>query len=435
MSKKLLEQERSIPVSKDLMYQARKQFPGYDDQAAMTLYMLDQFGKQSEVDNEQTNLINAQKTEYNKLKNALSTIGQELDSLEKEATENDTEIERLKQLVGRLKPAGELAQQEIIVSRQEAEKIEKELEKLKTIPGMDTDKYNDLNNKIQDIMNMPGVTNKEMEELERTIKDLQNKNQITNSMYGQVKKELEEKEQRFRKYIQKKGEQIKQVTKSSTEEIANYKEKIDKEFEEIKKEHEYITNLRTKMQTNADEIANLADYTKQLVKEPMTTTRPMPQLPIDSDEESQIQTKAQLARARMQKPKLEIPGLLDENIVYEDIGPVGNYRNEIYREWLNEVLPLLVKEFKKRFKDELAERNNIYPDKQIAFVIEDHAPWIWQITSDDTPEVSRRQLDTFMNVVKVDLFRKNPELSFSEGLSVVYERMLDNIILETLKKY
>ena len=63
---------RSIPVAKDLMYKARVKYPGYDEQAALTLYMADQFQNQLTVDLDQNKVINAQKRENEKLKSGLN---------------------------------------------------------------------------------------------------------------------------------------------------------------------------------------------------------------------------------------------------------------------------------------------------------------------------------------------------------------------------
>ena len=300
---------------------------------------------------------------------------------------------------------------------------------------MDSEKYNELSNKIQDIMKIPGVSHKEIKELDKTISDLQKKNQITSSMYSDVKKELDTKEDRFRKYITKKGEQFKKISKSNAEEISNYKQKIDKEFDEIKKEHDYIINLRNEIQDNANQVSSLVNYTKHLVKEPSFDTRPKPILPIDNtDNDNEILTKAQAVRNRMKKPETMVePVSENRHKLKEGVYPVGKYKNKIYLEWLTEVLPLLLFEFRKRFRDELSTRKDI-SDDQIAYAIEDRAPWIWQITSDENPIVSKNQLETFLNVVKLDLFKKNLDLNFSEGLPKIYERILDNIIIEVLQK-
>ena len=101
---------RSIPVAKDLMYKARVKYPGYDDQAALTLYMADQFQNQLTVDLDQNKVINAQKRENEKLKSGLNKLGQELNDIEIDSQNTDQELERLKQLSGKLKPEGEVRQ-------------------------------------------------------------------------------------------------------------------------------------------------------------------------------------------------------------------------------------------------------------------------------------------------------------------------------------
>jgi chromosome segregation ATPase len=426
---------RTIPVAKDLLYQARKQFPGYEDQAALTLYIIDQFGEQSEVDKKQTQLINNQKNENDKLKNALGKIGQELDNLERESVDNDTEIERLKQLIDKLKPSSELTQQTALLSQQEIEKIESELEKLRNKPGMDVEKFNDLNSKVQDILKMPGISTKEVEELEKTIQALEKKNVVTNALYTDVKQELDSKEQRFRKYIMKKGEQIKKITKSSAEEIADYKKKIDQEFEEIRKEHGLISDMRNNIQKDAEKVANIVDYAKGLVSEPQDVKRPFPLLPVtQSDkEEQQLIMKAQARSPAKRNKQEQTPTVIDiEESINEGITPLKTYRSPIYRKWVYDTLPILVREFKKRHYEVEKE----YPDEQIASTIEDHVAWLWQVTSKESPNVTEKQFNTFMEVIAHDLFKQQPNLPLDlrEGLSTIYENILDDILNKTLFK-
>ena len=52
---------KSVPVSQDLIYQAKQMFPGYDDSTAMALYVMNKAEKQQETDNVQNKLIQTQK--------------------------------------------------------------------------------------------------------------------------------------------------------------------------------------------------------------------------------------------------------------------------------------------------------------------------------------------------------------------------------------
>lgn len=98
---------RQVPVSKDVMHQARIAYPGYDDQTALTLYMVDEILSQKELDQEQSKLLNLQRIENTKLKNNLQDIAKEIEDLEQEAEQNDREIERLKQLIDRIKTSNQ----------------------------------------------------------------------------------------------------------------------------------------------------------------------------------------------------------------------------------------------------------------------------------------------------------------------------------------
>lgn len=222
--------KREIPIDKDLMYQAQRKFPGYDAQAALTLYIIDQWNEQGKVDKQQNQLINAQKAENEKLRTSLSAIGKELDDHEKQAAETDREVERLKQLSARLKPAGEITQQAAKISADELQKIESQLEKIKDKPGINNERYNQLISQYEALKQSSVASAKEVKDVEAALGLLSSQKIISSEIFDKTMSELEKtresldaKEQRFQKYIDKtRGER--EEYKSGVEQIKKYQE-------------------------------------------------------------------------------------------------------------------------------------------------------------------------------------------------------------------
>lgn len=440
---------RSIPVSRDLLYQARKEFPGYEDQAALTLFMIDQLQKQQEIDQGQSKLISVQKGENDKLKNALIDLNRELDTLEKDSIDNDKEIERLKQLTARLKPAGELTQKSIEVSSKEIERIEQELINLKSKPGMDTGKYNELNDKIQNIIKMPGVTDKEIKELEKIIQKLEKENVITRTVYADTKNELDAKEERFKKYIAKKGTETRsqaEQIKSQAEEIKKYADIFNKYKDDIQGFDQFVSSEKARLnKTISDteekykEFIDFVDYSKQNVdasqqaQQAISTAQeksrqqgpsilsPAEQIRRQKEKEKHLQNVAQTSKNPI------IPIDINEST---DVQPKKRTGNDAYDRWLEDNLPLLVKTFKVKFEEQLENEKTNYGDKQIAEMIEKYAQHLWNSPSEI---LTKEELNKFLNVVKVDLFNQpvyqvQYPLDLKENLGKTYEHMLDQLI-------
>lgn len=447
-------QGRSIPVSKDLMYKAKVKYPGYTDQQALTMLMIDEYSKQHETDDQQTQLINTQRSENEKLKGALRSIGSELDQLEKESVVNDNEIERLKQLTARLRPASELTQQATEVSAKEVARIEQELEKLKTKPGMDDKKYNELESRIQQLMKMPGVSSKEIQELEKLIQDLEKQNVITTNLYNSTRQKLDAKEERFAKYIEKKQGEISRQAVGHAGELKKYADIVNKYKDEITNFKSFMDDEKQKMQdtvnnlqAKADEYLDFMDIrgreaqqatqtaignaqaSAQQATAPDKPQAPKPSLSsLSSELEKEIEKERHLQNVSQNMKNPISPSELKQ--LSEDVKPSKSSGDPDYDEWLTNNLPILVKLFKNKFRDQLELKHPTYGDSQIAYEIEDMAPWLYNQSAE---VLTKEHLTKFLNAVKVALFRTpvEPEqfdLDLKEGLDKTYERMLDNLI-------
>jgi chromosome segregation ATPase len=140
----------ALSLDNDLIQQAKLNHPGYDGQQALTLDILAKAKQQQKTDSAQNNLINTQQ-------NAIKSIGKELQDYEAQAQETDREVERLKQLSGALTTGSADRQQKAKVSADELEKLQKDLEELKTKPGMDPEKYKEIEQQISALANSNGA--------------------------------------------------------------------------------------------------------------------------------------------------------------------------------------------------------------------------------------------------------------------------------------
>jgi DNA repair exonuclease SbcCD ATPase subunit len=435
--------KREIPIDKDLMYQAQRKFPGYDAQAALTLYIIDQWKEQEKLDSKQNQLINAQKSDNEKLKRSLQSIGQELHDHERQAAETDREVERLKQLSAKLKPEAELRQQATKVSSDELQKIEKELELIKNKPGIDDDKYKKLMSQVDTLKSSNVASDNDVKNIENALGLLAKQKTVDDDLFNKVfnqlndtKESLDAKERRFKSYIDRTSDKISDVKKSSAEELSKYQGAIDKlkaEIAPLVKEKDIVSNLRGEIQQMADEFDNILRYARKSINLPGQETKPS--LPVSPKDQSQDAIALAKHSARQStKPTLPVPDQ-GENILAkkseqmnEDIRPAGHYPNPVYQEWLEENLENMVKYFKYKFRVELKNKDNVYPDGQIAYTIESHSPWLWQGVTEENPNISEEDYNTFMNIVKRDLFSQAPELDLSENSIKSHLRMFNQIL-------
>lgn len=433
----------TLSLDKDLMQRAMLKFPGYDSQQALSLYIADKAAKQQKTDDAQNNLINKQQS-------ALKTIGQELQDYEAQAQETDREVERLKQLSGALTTGSADRQQKAKVSADELEKLQKDLEALKSKPGMDAEKYKEIEQQISALANSNGAEDADVKKLQNLVNNIQSKANVNYDAVAaqleKTKQDLDSKEMRFQNYI----DDTNTYKKTSAEEIQKYsqivdaaKEKIDNFDKFMNTERDNILNLRGEIQQMADEIATNIRFVKPSIRPNAAT---IAQGAIDN-----AQATSQGATQQFKPPELD-PELFgdeekdkpitknrSESKVFEEanmaVRPALDYSHDPDKaEWMAKYLPMMVRSFKKKYAVELSKKHPTYSDHQIAYTIEDNIEFLFK--HEENP-ISRQTMDAFYNWVKTDLFGQPPESStlhlkqndlFSESLDKTYSRMLDNLI-------
>lgn len=450
----------ALSLDQDLMQRAMLKFPGYDSQQALSLYMADKLAQQQKIDASQNNLINTQR-------NAIQTLGKELNDYEQQAQETDREVERLKQLSGMLTTGSSNTQQKAKVSADELEKLQKDLEALKSKPGMDPEKYKEIEQQINALANSSGAEDDDVKGLQNLVNNIQNKAKVNfddvEAQLKQTKKDLDNKEIRFKKYVKDTGEykatttkelqQMANMSKTSAEEIKKYsdivtnaKKKLDGFDEFMNNEKNNILSIRGEIQDMANDLASKTDEVNDLVDIARVALKNPNAAAVAQNAIGQAQQSSQAAGQPGQSTRTKpLPSFIDDKEENKQttneeakmpVRPAFNYADDPdLGSWMQKTLPYLVDQFKKKYNLELKRKNPSYTDHQIAYTIEDN---IDVLLKQDTDTVSRDEvLNKFLTWVKHELFRLPPESTirmkqvddlFAESLDRTYARMLDNLI-------
>jgi chromosome segregation ATPase len=356
----------ALSLDNDLMQRAKLRFPGYDSQQALSLYIADKAAKQQKTDDAQNNLINTQQK-------AIKSIGQELQDYEDQAQETDREVERLKQLSGTLTTGSADRQQKAKVSADELEKLQKDLEALKTKPGMDPEKYAEIEKQITALANSAGAEDADVQKLQSLVNNIQSKAKVNfddvSAQLEKTKQDLASKEVRFSKYIRKTGEKA----RASAEEmqkyakiVDTYKQKLDNFDNEIK-----TTTAQTK--NDAEEARKVLNIIKSLYNNAKDSVDPnAPSLPVNQQAandqnkpettDDQGQQLAPLGSDLLNQYKGKNINVRAESVQvteYEKSPPriYKDWGDPAFNTWMKDHLTILINLFKGHFKNELARKN------------------------------------------------------------------------------
>lgn len=206
--------DRPLPRKIDVAYKAQRAHPELSPDQALALYMSDELEKNDQMNLEQNKVINAQKRQNLKLSRSLDELGKELHDTEAQAEETDQEVQRLKDLSAKLKPAGELSKTVAQATSQQIEKMLKDVDDLRNKPGMTPEKQKEIEEKINS-MKSGGLSSDEVNNINNTLEVLTSKQEVDDLMFdkvmGKLEKtqyDLEKKEKRFQKSITRNAEKI-----------------------------------------------------------------------------------------------------------------------------------------------------------------------------------------------------------------------------------
>ena len=446
ISSLLREKGPALSLDNDLIQQAKLNHPGYNGQQALTLDIIAKAKQQQKTDSAQNNLINTQQ-------NAIKSIGQELQDYEAQAQETDREVERLKQLSGTLTTGSADRQQKAKVSADELEKLQKDLKDLKSKPGMDPEKYKEIEQQISALANSSGAEDADVKKLQNLVNNIQNKANVNYDTVAaqleKTKQDLDSKEERFQKYIDKTDD----YKKTSAEEIQKYADIVDGYKTKIDGFDNYMNTKAKEIEDMSNELSSTIRFAKPLIRQnsAIAAQNAIGNAQSSSQSASQNNTGYELPDIEPEEVENQMDLSLDsdgdntttnknESKIFElenrPIGPVLEWDQKT-EEWLKQYLPIFVKDFKKKYNVALGNKHPTYNDHQIAYAIENH---ITDLFAQKENPITRRTLNNFFSWVKDDLFQQAPETStvhmkqkaqdnlFSESLDKTYERMLDNLI-------
>jgi chromosome segregation ATPase len=429
ISSLLREKGPALSLDNDLIQQAKLNHPGYDGQQALTLDMMAKTTQQQKTDAAQNNLINTQQ-------NAIKSIGQELQDYEEQAQETDREVERLKQLSGTLTTGSADRQQKAKVSADELEKLQKDLKDLKSKPGMDPEKYKEIEQQISALANSSGAEDADVKKLQNLVNNIQNKANVNYDAVAaqlqQTKQDLDDKELRFKDYVKDTGDYKKTTSKeledltktselmakNSAEEIKKYSDivqgyqkQIDNFDSEIEGEKNAIIGMRKQIEQEVLKVNDLIARTKRKASIPwIAGKRPpsgSPTTPIEPQAELQLEEDTKILNKQ---------------------GVITAQDNSDYNEWRDDHIYGLFTLFKNKYVS-LVQQNG-YSDKQIQDMLLKYLPKLYNLGDDSTPVSPKEVSDWMENDVKSNLEQEVVQYDVLRGkdLSETYARMLDNLI-------
>ena len=464
-----------LPVDKDLIYRAKNKYPGYSSEQAMILLISDEMKNQEKTDSTQNRLIDTQKRENERLRGAVDSLGQELQDFEQQSQETDREVERLKQLSNTLNTGGADTKRKAKLSADDLEKLQADLETLKTKPGMDPNKFQQIEQQIKLMASNPSASNADLAKINSLVDTLNKQKVIGDELYSRVEnqllttqQDLDKKEGRFSRYIEKKKGEVGDMQQTHATDIKKYADivkgyqqeiqsfdkqmsglttQLEKVQQEVQKERGIAVQLRAGTQQDAQEISDMKDQIQgQLELITNISNKMTRQAQNDSNIEEPTGAGPQASVLDTMNKGQEVEKnitkgaeqMLNRKLAEDKtFKPLQKYKNPKYNEWITNHLPALINVFKNKYWRELERPESEYSDEQIHYIIEKYTPMLYNLGDEDSP-LTAKQVENWMTVVKDKLWeqpiQKQLDL-FNESLDKTYARMLDNIIgLDYIKK-
>lgn len=422
--------DRPLPRNLDIQYKAQRAHPDLSPEQALSLYMSNELVDKEKMDFAQNKLINKVKGENEKLTRTVNELGKELHDFEQQSQQTDQEVERLKTLSAKLKPAGELTQQVAQATTQQIEKMMKDVDDLRMKPGMTPDKQKELEQKINDIKS-GGLSSKEVQNINNTIEVLSAKQDIDDQMFDNVMSKLEKtqielakKEKRFEKSVTRNAEKIGKWGNSFKEldsKVSEIEKRADEKLAQIEQASEEADETLNRIaqmvrQMNPQSVQPLAqtlstiddrDEVQQAMATPSSTTLPSLGTEFDDDEVVTIDepedneedyASVQDLLNKYRKPKnVKNNGQLGEQI--EMVEPSEDEMETV-------IVPFIMRRYKSIYPNDM----KIYSEGQLKTMIlrtVDRGLLIWQ------PNVDEERINKYIQALH-NWMRKlrpvNPEL-------------------------
>lgn len=460
-------QDRPLPLSQDIMHQASTRYPDRSPEQALQLFVADKLQSSEKMDFEQNKLINSQKRENEKLRRSLQDLNQELTDHEKQAMDTGREVERLKDLSAKLRPAGEIQQAAAKASADKVQAMINDVEKLKGKPGIDDKKYKELVDKVNNIKANAG--NEEVEKVQVALTMLSQRQDIDDKLFNTVmtrlddtQQKLDSKEARFRKYIAKKGEEFGAQSKTHGEELKKYSEIVNKYKDDVENFRTYMDSAKQEVAQTKAEVDALKqdaevkmqeiDFLSPMLKKAAMQSgsgKPKADVNFDADRDfkqamsaasPQASANAKTATKRKKKDLTDLEKSSEMQRHYASAAqtaqqkpeePFGQqdltedlrqYDDSEFLDWATKNMPVIIRMFYNRYP----ELETKYDSEETKEIIADYLPYLYQYDEIEMP-LMNKFLDFIKNKLRVESGRQVQRSLFS-GLSEAYEAELDKII-------
>jgi len=469
--------DRPLTLDTDIQRQAQLKFPDRSPEQAMTMFVADKLSKQEKLDYDQNKVINAQKRENEKLRRSLQDLGNELRDHELQAQQTDIEVQRLKDLSAKLKPAGEIQQGAAKASADKVEQMLADLEKVRNNPSIDDKKFKELETKVQQMKLVADDSG--IDKMQGTLNLLANKQGVSDQMFNKAmyqlsatQSELDAKELRFQKSIAKNKdvqqswgnkfaelnreientknvteklftdfgqqaagmeEKINTVDQESTEMLKRFKSKLEK-FDNYET---YLDNSINAIEDAKNEINHTLelvrsigkqDATADVISKAQSTSRQQPpQFDSELDQELNQEPNSFNPDLPLDIPDETIP---DENIpalnLREDTRVSKNNYSLEEKEWLETYLPKFVYLYQKLYPNDMG---TIIDEEGLYQMVEDDMHLMYQYHAVISNKVVREKFDITHRRLLNAYRNRNTEQGtlFNESLIYAYETALNNI--------
>jgi hypothetical protein len=467
--------DRPETLDRDIQRQAQIKFPDRSPEQAMSLFVADKLAKQEKLDYDQNKIINAQKRENDKLRRSLQDLSNELHDHENQAQQTEIEVNRLKDLSAKLKPAGEIQQAATRASADKIEAMLADLENVRKNPRIDDKKFKELSSKVEQ---MKGISdNKGIEKIQGTLNALANKQGLSDQMFNKAmdqltstQAELEQKEQRFQKSISKnkdmrqswgnkftelnkeienmKGvseqlfadfgqqaasmeEKISSVEQDSTEMLKRFKDKLQK-FDNYEA---YLDNSINAIEDAKSEINHTlelvrsigkTDATDDVISKAQSTSRQQPpQFDPELDQELSQEPEAFGPDLPLDMPDETMPDEETSTLREDTRVSKNNYSLE-EKEWLETYLPKFVYLYQKLYPNDMG---TIIDEEGLYQMVEDDMHLMYQYHAVISQKVVREKFDITHRRLINAYKQKNAQQGnlFNESLIYAYENALNQI--------
>lgn len=221
--------KRAIERSRDIAYQAMQKYPEYSQEQAISLYVADKLEDSERRDFDQNKLINLQRRENEKLKNNLSDIKSEIQSIENDGQKTDSEIARLKQLSGQIQT--DVKQRRL--SAKDIDTVLSQVEQLKNKPGISKEQYDDIKKQVE-IFRKEKVNPAEFSNFKNQLMTLATKDVVNRQQVDDLENKLNDLQSMSTMDLSKADKMLADL-QSTKNELIDRQNELDKKENEFKK--------------------------------------------------------------------------------------------------------------------------------------------------------------------------------------------------------